>query len=182
LIKAGPVQAIKYCHNGFILTGFIFRPAYFAKQEWSDNILNGYFPVINFGFLLSRYSILFVDRNWFHHTVLNLCHWESWGDDQLSQYKRLYTDYMYAISLIAHSFISRSSSFTTSLQVYYYELINYLNEIRSQSFPLSYRITKVTISTSKRISFKIAILVYPVYSLIYRILYFANRLVRTIRK
>lgn len=162
LIKAGPIQAVKYCSNGFILTGFIFRPGYFAKQEWSENIENGYFPVINFGFMLSQYSLLFVDRNWFHHTVLNQCHWESWGTDQLSQEKRLHRDYLDAITFIAKNF-SRKATLRVRIGLYWYEWLNYSIHLSSVNLRFLDNINHVSIYTRKREVFFFTILVHPLF-------------------
>jgi glycosyltransferase involved in cell wall biosynthesis len=101
LLSPGPLNSLRYSRNGFILTGFIFRPGIAAVNDWSLNIHNGYFPIINFGIILSRYSLLYVNQNWFHHAVLNHCHWESWGKDKKAQTKRLYRDYMSTVSYLA---------------------------------------------------------------------------------
>ena len=164
LIEKGTLQAMAHCHNGFILTGFIFRPKYFARQEWLENIQNGYFPIINFGMILSQYSLLYVDRNWFHHTVLNVCHWETWGKDQLSQYKRLYQDYMDAVAFLAYSFNFLNTSSMSKVLVSWYESVNYLRQIRSNSM-ISFisRTTSVSRRTLGRVPFKFSVILYPLY-------------------
>jgi hypothetical protein len=163
LIESGPITAMKHCHNGFILTGFIFRTIYFAKNEWYDNIENGYFPVINFGIILSRYSVLFVDRNWFHHTVLNLCHWESWGLDQVSQRKRLYMDYMDSVSILARSFVPSFNYRMYQSLVFWYEGINYLRQFRYNEFKFPNQLSGVSNLTRRRLAFNASIIIYPCF-------------------
>jgi len=181
LIENGPVQAMKYCEDGFILTGFIFRPAYFARKEWSENIGNAFFPVINFGIILSRYSLLYVDRNWFHHTVLNVCHWEAWGEDQFIQRKRLYRDYMDAVSILARSLISYGISSKSKISIVWYEYSNYLSQFRSKDMPLFSRINGVSWRTRQRLAFKISVVGYPIYiifKLILRGIFVLNRIIK----
>lgn len=163
LIKNGPASAMRFCHNGFILTGFFFRPAYVPKNEWCQNIENGYFPVINFGFILARYSLLFVDRKWFHHTVLNECHWESWGPDQFSQRKRLYRDYMDAVCVLAQSFMTGDISILNYVAVSWHEFINYLLQFGAVNLPLFDRIGSVSRRTRRRLAFSAGIVLYPIY-------------------
>ena len=168
LIENGPIQAMKHCHNGFILTGFIFRPQYFARHEWYNNIENSYFPVINFGMILSRYSLLFVDRNWFHHTVLNVCHWESWGEDEVSQGVRLHQDYMDAVGILASSFMSVDIPLATKISVIWFESVNYLRELSSNGIrTISSRINAVSQRTRQRFAFKFSVVIYPIYIFFY---------------
>ena len=129
LLSPGPINSLRYCHNGFILTGFIFRTTFFAKDAWKENIQNGYFPVINFWGILRKSSILFVNRNWFQHTVLNHYHWESWGEDDVAQGRRLYLDYMDAIAYVARRGCSMHDSMFTRLMAIVYEVNLYVGAI-----------------------------------------------------
>jgi len=129
LLSPGPVNSLKYCHNGFILTGFIFRPSLMARAEWRENIHNSFFPVINFGAILRTHPILFVNRNWFQHTVLNICHWEAWGDGPMEQRRRLYADYMDAIAFMAQRSSRGAGSFLALLAIFVFEIDNYLSQI-----------------------------------------------------
>jgi len=162
LIRGGHISAMRYCHNGFILTGFIFRPAYFAWQEWSDNSENGFFPVINLGFILSRYSLLYVNQNWFHHTVLNQCHWDSWGSDQLSQTKRLHRDYLHAITILA-SKLSCKASLRLRIEIHWYECLNYFRHLRLINLSFRDKVNQVSIDTRARAAFFFAVLLCPIY-------------------
>jgi len=166
LIENGPIQAMKHCRNGYILTGFIFRPEYFAREEWFDNIENAYFPVINLGVILSRYSLLFLDRKWFHHTVNNEVHWESWGADEVSQHRRLYHDYMDALSFLAGNFKSKDISPKSKISVSWYEFYNYLREYSTLAIPIFDRFNIVSQRTFRRLAFKFSILFFPVYGVI----------------
>lgn len=131
LLLPGPVSSLRYCHNGFILTGFIFRPSLMATEEWQASIQNSFFPVINFWAILGSYSVLFVNRSWFQHTVLNVCHWEAWGDGPKEQRLRLYTDYMDAIAFIAQRSASKAGSLTSLLAVFAFEANNYSRQVVS---------------------------------------------------
>lgn len=164
VIASGPASAMKHCANGFILTGFIFRPAYLARKEWSENIENGYFPIINFGLILFKYSILFIDRNWFHHTVLNVCHWESWGEDQLSQATRLYRDYMDAIGFLANTFESEDTPLSSKVLVIWYEFVSYFWQLKAiDTLPWCNRLNSVSERTCHRLAFNVSVVIYRIY-------------------
>jgi hypothetical protein len=131
LLHPGPASSLRHCHNGFILTGFIFRPSLMAKEEWRVNIQNSFFPVINFWGILRNYSVLFVDRNWFQHTVLNVCHWEAWGDGPKQQRRRLYSDYMDAIAFMAHRSVAEARSIPEFAAISAFETIDFYRQIVS---------------------------------------------------
>ncbi len=131
LISPGAVNSFRYCHNGFILTGFIFRPGLMAKVEWKQNIQNSFFPVINFWGILASRPLLFVNRNWFQHTVLNVCHWEAWGDGAKQQRRRLYSDYMDAIAFMAQRSVPEPGSKSSLAAIFAFETINYARQIIS---------------------------------------------------
>jgi len=153
LIKPGSLSAIRYCSNGFILTGFIFRPKLFASKNWQDNIDNGYFPVINYAFISSRFSIKFVNRKWFHHTVLNHCHWDAWGASSKEQYRRLYGDYMDAISYIAINLPEIPFFRISRIAFMGYEIKNYLHSMMANKFHLRDFVGLATANTRSRLPF-----------------------------
>ena len=132
VIGANPGDAIRYCHDGFILTGLVFRQSYFSGKEWKDNIENAYFPLINFGFMLETYRFLYLDRNWFYHTVLNFCHWEAWGADSIEQNKRLYRDYIDAIAILSENLVKKSGYSFLKLKYLYYESLAYKRQLEVQ--------------------------------------------------
>ena len=131
LIRPGPINSLRYSHNGFILTGFVFRPCLMSERDCRTNIQNSFFPVVNFWKILGSHSILFVDRNWFHHTVLNHCHWESWGSDVIEQRHRLYVDYMDAIAYMAQNSSGRGPFYLCLLPIFFCEVREYARQIIS---------------------------------------------------
>ena len=104
-IVGSPSSTLYHCRNGFILTGFIFNPQHIDYDLWMDHIENAYFPVIYFASLLWKSALLYIPKKWFQHTVLNPCHWESWGADQSEQYLRLYRDYLDSL-MITYDFVA----------------------------------------------------------------------------
>lgn len=108
IVEPGPLNSLKYMHDGFILTGLFFQPRLINVPLWDRHIENSFFPVIYFADLLIRYKCLFVSDNWFVHTVLNECHWESWGATEKSRCIRLYRDYMQAVSIAAEEAFSKT--------------------------------------------------------------------------
>lgn len=125
-------EALKYCHDGFILTGLIFRKTSFSRDAWLSNIENAYFPVINFGFMLEKFKFLYLDRNWFSHTVLNVCFWDRWGATSSEQNKRLYRDYLDAIAAVSQGSTPIRSNYLLKLKQFYYEYENYSRQMDSQ--------------------------------------------------
>ena len=132
LITPGPVNSLRYCRHGFILTGFIFRPSVFASDAWKHNIDNAYFPVINFWGILNSYSILFANCNWFQHTVLNHCHWDSWGKSESAQRRRLYNDYMEAVAYVSEKSSASCGSIFIRFAVFYFEVVEYVRQMVSR--------------------------------------------------
>jgi glycosyltransferase involved in cell wall biosynthesis len=168
LLDPGPVASIKYCHNGFILTGFIFRPQFMASDDWILNIDNSFFPVINFAAILSFSSILYVNENWFRHIVLNVCHWEDWGASSTQQRHRLYLDYMDAIGFISNRSWQDANSLSSRLGVARYEIINYLRQIKDYLLSKDANIFRVSSLVRAKLSYWFATFLAPcllVYSL-----------------
>lgn len=161
LIPSGPVAAIRYCHNGFVLTGFIFRPRLMAIDDWRKNIDNSFFPIINFWGVLSASPILFVDKNWFRHTVLNVCHWEAWGAGKSEQGRRLYSDYMDAIGYVADRSWQASRSSISRLGVFCYEITNYSRQMQSYLLSPDVNILQVSRIIRKKTAFWIVVSVSP---------------------
>lgn len=162
LVKGGSVPAIKYARNGFILTGFIFRPNYFAQREWADNVDNAFFPIINLGIVLFRYDLIFIDREWFHHTVLNTCHWEDWGAERFAQEKRLYKDYMEAFYSLARYLRNMETRKIRKIAITYYELANYLGQLSRSNLPLVSKIIGLSEVNRRSPAFMATVLIYPV--------------------
>lgn len=131
IIDPCPLNTLKYMHDGFILTGLFFKPQLINYSLWNNYIENSFFPVIYFADLLGRYKCLFVSDNWFIHTVLNECHWESWGGTEKSRYIRLYRDYMQAVSIVADQAFSGTPLGAGMLKLFREEVDLYKQQISS---------------------------------------------------
>jgi hypothetical protein len=90
-----------YMHNGFVLSGIILRADCIDYEFWQEYSSNAYFPVIFMGDFIFRMGAYYWNKNIVHHTVLNECHWESWGKNDFYIEARLFTDYVNAFSVMA---------------------------------------------------------------------------------
>lgn len=160
LIKLSSLNSIKYLFNGFILTGLFFQPKLINLQLWDDNIENSFFPVIYFADLLLNYNCLYVNENWFIHTVLNECHWDSWGNTEQKRLSRLYKDYMQAVSISSKRSLSRTSEILSIVSVLIEEFRCYRQQINSTLPQLSKKNRSIDDLTGSRISYKLALLVF----------------------
>lgn len=168
LIRRGCVNSIRYLHNGFILTGLFFRPKLINFNLWDENIDNSFFPVIYFFDLLLKQDCLFVNRNWFVHTVLNECHWEAWGKTDYEKRIRLYIDYMKAISICTKICVNHNkrngrnyTQYFTRIIILIEELKNYRNQIKSfiySGFSLN-DVNRVDNLTKHRLAFSLALMI-----------------------
>jgi glycosyltransferase involved in cell wall biosynthesis len=129
VIRPSPLNGVKYARNGFILTGFFFRPKLIDFGLWRRNLENGYFPVLNFGALLFKYPIVFFDRNWFVHTVLNQCHWEAWGENELMQRRKLTKDFIEVLSVLATQAATEERRFGPKVLIRVEEMQAYLRRL-----------------------------------------------------
>lgn len=100
ILGPSPLSAMRFAENGFILTGLFVKPEQIDFALWKKFLPNAFFPIIYFGALLQSCPVAYRKRNWFSHTVFNLCHWESWGSNEKLQQARLCRDYLNAISII----------------------------------------------------------------------------------
>ena len=182
LLAPGPVNALRHCRNGFILTGFIFRPRVFASDAWKQNIQNSYFTIINFWGIMSSYSILFVNRNWFQHTVLNYCHWDSWGKSASERKRRLYTDYMDAVAFISEKSTASSGSIFRKLVVFYFEVVEYVRQMVSyMNSPAPVLSCRGRI-VQERFAFCVSMLLAPFIWYSLRLRHFLGRMVRSLNR
>jgi hypothetical protein len=106
LIPPSPWNVMRYCRNAFILTGLFFRPALVNLSLWQTHKANSFFPLFYYSSIAISSHVKFLDRKWLHHTCLNLCHWEAWGETDLQRYSRLHSDYLRALVMIAHIYPS----------------------------------------------------------------------------
>lgn len=116
-ILSSPKTAIKYCANGYILTGLIFQTQAINTGEWEKHIDNAFFPVIYFGNLLLEGDSFYLDAEWFRHTVMNHCHWDSWGSSDEEQQIRLCRDYLDSIDIVHRQARIRTHSMIEDLSL-----------------------------------------------------------------
>ena len=159
-IEPSHLNSLKYLHNGFILTGLFFKPQFINLQLWDENIENSFFPVIYFADLLLNYPCLFINKNWFIHTVLNECHWDSWGTTEQARLSRLYRDYMEAVTISAKRASLKKLNFLDSISLLTEEISCYQNQIQSTLPQLIKQNRVVTKITSSRTAYYFAMINY----------------------
>jgi Glycosyl transferase family 2 len=130
-IAHGSLSSLRYLENGFILTGLFFNPKLINFEIWDDNIENSFFPVIYFADLLLNYKCLFINKNWFVHTVNNECHWDSWGKTEQQRLSRLYNDYTEAVAISSKKVLARGSGIILTLGLLKQEFICYEHQMNS---------------------------------------------------
>jgi glycosyltransferase involved in cell wall biosynthesis len=101
LVKPSAANAGKYMSNGFVLSGLILRAEYIDYEFWEQYRENAYFPIIFLGDLLFRSGAYYWNNNIVHHTVLNECHWERWGKNDVVINMRLFADCINAYGIMA---------------------------------------------------------------------------------
>ena len=106
-VKATATNTGRYMINGFVLSGLIIRSEFIDFKFWEKYTENAYFPVIFFADLLFRYGAYYWDKNIVHHTVLNECHWQSWGrSDILIEFKK-FSDFVNAYVIFSEKIKGR---------------------------------------------------------------------------
>ena len=163
-IEPSYLNSLKYLHNGFILTGLFFRPQIINFQIWDENIENSFFPVIYFADLLSNHHCLFINKNWFIHTVLNECHWDSWGTTEQMRLSRLYKDYMEAVTVSAKRASLKRSGVLLAMHLFKEEVACYQNQIQSTLPNLSKQNRIVSKMASSRLAYHLALANYRIRS------------------
>ncbi|MGD2170992.1 MAG: glycosyltransferase family 2 protein [Gammaproteobacteria bacterium] len=126
------VNSGRYMYNGFVLSGLIVRSAEIDFSFWSEYIENAYFPVIFCGDLMRRHSSFYWHRSIVHHSVLNECHWERWGQSDAEITLRLFIDFVNAYVFIGR----RIDSFWQRIRFY------------SSAFPRVFQMTNSLLITS----------------------------------
>lgn len=101
LVNPSAANAGKYMNNGFVLSGLILRAEYIDYEFWERYSESAYFPMLFFGDLLLRSGAYYWNKNIVHHMVLNECHWERWGKNDVVIALRLFTDYVSAYGIMA---------------------------------------------------------------------------------
>ena len=169
LITSSPLNSVKYLSNGFILTGLFFQPKLINFQLWDDNIENSFFPIIYFADLLLNYNCLYVNENWFIHTVLNECHWDRWGKTEQKRLSRLYKDYVQAISISSEKSLSRTSEILSTISLLIEEFRRYEHPMGYFLQQLSQENRNVDDLTDPTISYKLALFTINIHWLIHRL-------------
>ena len=111
MVKSSAFNTGRYMRNGFILSGLIVKAEYIDFEFWDRYSINAFFPVLFFGDLLLKTGAYFWDRNIVHHTVLNKCHWEDWGKNDIVISLRLFSDYIDTYNIMAKRIRINSSAF-----------------------------------------------------------------------
>lgn len=166
IINSSPLNSIKYLHNGFILTGLFFKPKLIDFHLWNDYIENSFFPIIYFADLLLKYDCVFINQNWFVHTVLNKCHWESWGKTEKSVLARLYVDYIIAVTLSTERALPKASRGIYSLCILREEFFLYLKQMNSTLSIIN--MANIDKSISSRSTYKLAMNVFKINNIIFK--------------
>ena len=130
-IAPGSLSSLQYLENGFILTGMFLNPKLINFKLWEDYIENSFFPVIYFADLLLNNECLFINKNWFVHTVNNECHWDSWGKTEQQRLSRLYNDYIKAVTLSAKQSLLRESRILAKIGLLKQEFLRYKDQMNS---------------------------------------------------
>lgn len=100
LIQPSTRNVGRYMFNGFVLSGLIVKSSDIDFSLWNENLENAYFPVIFSGELMLRKPCLYWDMNIVHHTVMNKCPWERWGQSDAEISLRRFTDFINAYVVI----------------------------------------------------------------------------------
>lgn len=100
LVKPSVSATARYMQNGFVLSGLIVRAEKIDFEFWETYRDNAYFPAIFFGDFLLRSGAQYWHRSIAHHTVLNECHWERWGKNDVVITLRLFSDFIEAYQIL----------------------------------------------------------------------------------
>ena len=159
-ITPGALSSLRYLENGFILTGLFFNPKFINFEIWEQHIENSFFPVIYFADLLLNHECLFINKNWFVHTVNNECHWDSWGKTEQQRLLRLYSDYMKAVALSSEKSLSRESGILPTINLLKQEFLCYKHQMNGMLPNLIRGNKNIDKSMLSRVSYLIAIVYY----------------------
>jgi glycosyltransferase involved in cell wall biosynthesis len=132
LIAPSPSAVMRFADNGFILTGLFFKPERVDFRFWHKHRTNAFFPVIYLGALLASESVAYRNRNWFQHTVLNLCHWDGWGKTEKQRQARLCHDYLEAIAVLRERSLATTPGHDKG-EIHQLAFLNYRTQVNSYS-------------------------------------------------
>ena len=100
-IEPSIANSSKYMLNGFVLSGLIIRASHIDYKFWETYDTNAFFPMIFVGDLIMKDGAYFWRKNIVHHTVLNKCHWERWGNNDLLIELKLLSDSLNSYTILA---------------------------------------------------------------------------------
>lgn len=153
VIRPSAKSAAKYLVNGFVLSGLIVRADMIDFTFWDSYKDNGYFPAIFFADYLLRSEVRYWNKNIAYHTVLNECHWERWGRNDIMISLRLFSDFIKAFEIVAHRiprlhsriiyrlyslfglwFVINGTLKKNALRTFSYETAEVVKEMRSRGY------------------------------------------------
>lgn len=102
-VKPSVVSAGRHMASSFVLSGLIVDGRAIDYDLWRSNKENAFFPMIFAGDLLMRLGGYYWNEKIVHHTVLNQCHWDRWGQNDIEIDLRLFTDYVNSYYAVAES-------------------------------------------------------------------------------
>jgi glycosyltransferase involved in cell wall biosynthesis len=111
LVRPSAINAGRYMVNGFVLSALIVCAERIDFEFWDEYKENAYFPMIFIGDLLLREGAYYWHMNIVHHTVLNKCHWESWGKSDLLIEIKKFSDYVNSYGVVATKIKNRIDLF-----------------------------------------------------------------------
>lgn len=127
LVRPSAINAGRYMTNGFVLSGLIIQAKYIDYEFWDRYEKNAYFSVIFMGDLLFRNGAYYWNNNIIHHTVLNECHWERWGKNDVLITLRLFSDFVNAYEVMSR----RISEHLSTVPFYYASFPSIYSEVNS---------------------------------------------------
>ena len=101
----------KHMTCGHVLSGLIVKASLIDYDFWGEYEDNAYFPMILLGDLMYRYGAFYLNENVVHHTVLNECHWESWGKNEVTIKLKLFVDYLNSFDVFVERHLSPNKAF-----------------------------------------------------------------------
>lgn len=104
LVRPSAINSGRHMFDGFVLSGLIVRAENIDFDFWELYKENAYFPMIFFGDVLYRGGAYYWHKNLVHHTVLNKCHWESWGRNDLYIGLKKFADFMNTYDIMSRKF------------------------------------------------------------------------------
>jgi glycosyltransferase involved in cell wall biosynthesis len=110
LVKPSAFNSARYMVNGFVLSGLFVSARQVDFEFWESYTDNAYFPIIFFGDLIYNNGAYFWNCNIVHHTVLNKCHWESWGKSDLLIEIKKFSDSINAYKIMNRKITGSSDS------------------------------------------------------------------------